>query len=196
MTAIQSRTYTPADLLRMPDASGVELVNGELVEKPVSVLSALVEGTVYAKIRNHCDAHQLGIALTASNGIQCFPNHPTKVRKPDVVFVRRDRFSRENLLEGFLSIPPDLAVEVISSHDEFGEVTEKIEEYLAAGIPLVWVVDPENEIVLIHRKDGTVTKLHKQDELSGEDILPGFRCKVVELFPESTLGPQGNTSRA
>ena len=85
---------------------------------------------------------------------------------------------------------------MISSHDEFGEVTEKIEEYLAAGIPLVWVIDPENEIVLIHRKDGTVTKLHKQDELSGEDILPGFRCKVVELFPESTLGPQGNTSRA
>lgn len=196
MTAIQSRTYTPADLLRMPDASGVELVNGELVKKPVSALSAFVETKLLARLENHCSASGFGVVLSATNGIQCFPDQPSKVRKPDAAVFRKDRFTREHLMEGFVSIPPDLAVEVISSHDEFGEVTEKIEEYLAAGIPLVWVIDPENEIVLIHRKDGTVTKLHKQDELSGEDILPGFRCKVVELFPESTLGPQGNTSRA
>jgi Uma2 family endonuclease len=82
-----------------------------------------------------------------------------------------------------LSIAPDLAVEVVSSRDEFAEVTEKVEEYLAAGIPLVWVIDPENQIVYVHRKDGSVTKLHKNDELFGEDILPGFTCKVAELFP-------------
>jgi Uma2 family endonuclease len=47
------------------------------------------------------------------------------------------------------------------------------------------VIDPENEIVYIHRGDGSVTKLHKKDELSGENILPGFTCKVADLFPDS-----------
>jgi Uma2 family endonuclease len=86
-------------------------------------------------------------------------------------------------MEGFVSIAPDLAAEVLSPNDEAGEINEKIEEYLAAGIPLVWIIDPENEIVFIHRKDGSVTKLHKNDDLSGEDILPGFSCNVAELFP-------------
>jgi Uma2 family endonuclease len=65
------------------------------------------------------------------------------------------------------------------------EITEKVEEYLAAGVSLVWVIDPENEIVYVHRKDGSVTKLHSNDELSGEDIIPGFACKLMDLFPQA-----------
>jgi hypothetical protein len=38
-------------------------------------------------------------------------------------------------------------------------------------------------MVEVHRTDGTVTKLHEQDELTGEDVLPGFRCQLSELFP-------------
>jgi Uma2 family endonuclease len=75
------------------------------------------------------------------------------------------------------------ALLVISHHDEFGEITEKMEEYLAAGVPLVWVIDPENEIAYVHRKDGSVTKFKRDDELSGEDVLNGFRCKLADLFP-------------
>ena len=167
----------------MPDANGIELVDGELVEKPVSVLSAFVEGKMYLKLGNFCEAHKTGIVLTSTNGIQCFPWDARKVRKPDVSFFKRERFTPEHFLEGFLSIAPDLAVEVISSHDEFAEMTEKIEDYLAAGIPLVWIIDPENEIAYIHRIDGSITKLRKNDELDGENIIPGFRCKLAELFP-------------
>ena len=122
--------------------------------------------------------------MSATNGIQCFPDEPRKVRKPDVSFVKRERFSLEHLHEGFLSIAPDLAVEVVSTRDEVGELNEKVEEYLAAGIPLVWVIDPETEIVIIHRGDGSVAKLRKNDELNGENIIPGFTCKVADLFPE------------
>lgn len=186
MSTLQTRTYTPADLLAMPDSSGVELVQGNLVEKPVSVLSALVETKTLVKLGVYCEAHKSGVVLSSTNGIQCFPDEPRKVRKPDISFVKRERFSNEHLSEGFLSIHPDLAIEVVSSHDEVAELHEKIEEYLAAGVPLVWVIDPETEIVIIHRKDGTLTKLHRNDELNGEDIIPGFSCKVAELFPEAT----------
>lgn len=184
MSTVQTRTYTPADLLTMPDSNGVELVRGNLVEKPVSVLSAYVETKTLLKLGAFCEAHKTGVVLSSTNGIQCFPDEPRKVRKPDITFVKCERFSKEHLTEGFLSIHPDLAIEVVSTNDEVADLHEKIEEYLAAGVPLVWVIDPETEIVLIHRKDGSLTKLHKNDELSGEDVVPGFSCKVADLFPE------------
>jgi Uma2 family endonuclease len=184
MSILQTKTYTPADLLAMPDSNNVELVHGNLVEKPVSVLSSIVEIRLSRRLDAHCDAHKVGVVMSSTNGIKCFPDEPRKVRKPDISFVKRERFSLEHLHEGFLSIAPDLAVEVVSSHDEVAELNEKIEEYLAAGIPLVWVIDPENQIIHIHRKDGSVTKLRKTDELVGEDIIPGFTCKLAELFPQ------------
>ena len=185
MSTMQIKKVTPDELLAMPDSSSIELVDGELVEKPVSVLSSLVEARTLSKLVNYCDAHKTAIALSSTNGIRCFPDDPDRVRKPNVSVVRRERFLPKHLVEGFLSIAPDLAVEVVSTHDEVAELHEKIEEYLAAGVSLVWVIDPETKIVIIHRKDGSVTKLHMQDDLSGENVLPGFVCKVAELFPES-----------
>ncbi len=183
MATVASKIYTPADLLKMPDNNNIELVNGELVEKPVSALSALVEANISGYLHAFCVAHKTAVVLSSTNGIQCFTDDPNKIRKPDVSVYTKERFTREHLLEGWVSIPPDLAVEVVSSRDEFAEVTERIEEYLTAGVKLIWVIDPENEIVYIHRQDGSVAKLHRNDELSGEDILPGFTCKVADLFP-------------
>jgi hypothetical protein len=48
---------------------------------------------------------------------------------------------------------------------------------------LVWEVNPEIRLVHVHRKDGTASRLHPTDELTGEDVLPGFRCRVADLFP-------------
>jgi len=184
MSAIQTRLYTPENLLAMPDNNNVELVNGELVEKPVSALSAFVEVKMSRKLDAFCETHSAGIVLSSTNGIQCFPDKPRKVRRPDVSVYKKGRFTREHLLEGFVSIAPDVAVEVVSTNDEFAELTEKVEEYLAAGVPLIWVIDPENEI---HRKDGSVTKVHKSDKLSGEDVLPGFTCRLGDLFPDESI---------
>lgn len=183
MSTVDARTYTPADLLAMPDSSGVELVNGTLVEKPMSALSAFVEVKVSRKLDAFCDTNDAGVVFSSTNGIQCFPDHPHKVRKPDVTYFKRQRFTAEHFAEGFVTIPPDLAVEVVSTHDEAADLNEKVEEYLAAGIPLVWVIDPETRIAFIHRRDGSVTKLHANDTLTGEDILPGFSCRVGDLFP-------------
>lgn len=183
MSVMHTKIHTPADLLAMPDNNNLELVNGELVEKNVSVLSSLVEGIVLTRLSVFCDSHQLGPVFPGTNGIQCFPDDPLKVRKPDAAFVKKERFLAEYLKEGFLSIAPDLAVGVLSPNDLASEVIEKVEEYLAAGITLVWVIDPEAQIVVIHRGDGSVTKLRKNDELAGENIIPDFRCKVAELFP-------------
>ena len=108
-----------------------------------------------------------------------------KVRRPDVIFVKQDRFQSTYWDDGFLMIVPDAVAEVVSPNDQAIEVAEKVEEYLAAGIALVWVIYPEIKTVVIHRADGTLSKLYAGDELTGEGVIPGFRCKVADLFPTS-----------
>jgi Uma2 family endonuclease len=81
-----------------------------------------------------------------------------------------------------MPIPADLVVEVLSPNDHIYDVNKKVELYLACGFRLVWVVDPEVRIVYVHRADGSVTKLHENDEITGEGALPGFRLKVAEFF--------------
>lgn len=187
MSLLQTKPMTPADLLALPDDGRVfELVNGEFVEKNVGVLSGRVEGIVFRRIDDFCEAHQAGQTFTGTTGIRCFPDDPSKVRKPDAFFIRADRFRDSYWQDGFLTIAPDLAAEVISPDDLATEIGEKVEEYLAAGVLLVWVIDPEVKTVVIHRNDGSVTKLHLNDELPGENVLPGFSCKVRDLFPKGT----------
>jgi Uma2 family endonuclease len=82
-----------------------------------------------------------------------------------------------------MPIVPDLAVEVISTNDTVGGVNEKLHEYREAGFPLVWVVDPMSRMVTVHPHLGKPFIRTGDDELTAEDALPGFVCKVNDLFP-------------
>jgi len=183
-TAVEPRTTcTPEDLLAMPDAKDYELVDGELVGRNVSALSSWVGGEIYGRLRDHNRAHDLGTVWPADNGFQCVPDAPRKVRKPDASCIGRGRYTPGQLADGCVRIAPDLAVEVIASNDLAGDIERKVEEYLAAGGPLVWVADPTTRTVRIHRGDGAAARLRQGDELSGEAVIPGFRCAVRDLFP-------------
>ena len=63
------------------------------------------------------------------------------------------------------------------------ELDEKLDDYRRAGVPLVWVINPNSRTVRIYRGDDPVITLHEDDELSGENIIPGFRCPVREILP-------------
>jgi Uma2 family endonuclease len=127
-------------------------------------------------------AHDLGWVWPADTFCR-FSRDPNKVRKPDGLFIRRDRLTADLLAGSFITIPPDLVSEVVSPNDTAYEVDQKVKEYLDAGVRLVWVVNPEIRTVRVHRLDGTIAGLSEHDELSGEDVVPGFRCRVGELFP-------------
>ncbi len=152
----------------------------------MSVLAALVESNVIHSLAGHCKGPDLGWVLGSSAGYRCFSWKPKQVRRPDVSFLARHRLpSPEQWSEGYISIPPDLAVEITSPTDEVYDLEEKVEEYLRAGVRLIWVIHPEIRVIQIFRADGSTARIRSGDELSGEDVVPGFRCPVDALFPSA-----------
>lgn len=179
---------TPEVFLAIPNKDHFELVDGQLVEVNVSLLSSLVGGEILSVLRDYCRPNNFGYVWPADVHLRCFADR-TKLRKPDVTFVARERFAVERLEEGFLDIAPDLVVEVVSPNDLAYEIDKKIREYLDAGVSLVWVVNPDLRWVWVHRHDGTTSGLSESDELNGENVLPGFRYPIAALFPALTEGP-------
>jgi Uma2 family endonuclease len=182
MSTATKTHYTPQDLLELPDAVSWELVDGQLVERTMSELSSYIGGRLVHFLMAYCEPAGLGWVFPADAGYQCFPDAPNKVRKPDASFIRRERLPEGPHARGFTRIAPDLAVEVLSPHEYATDVETKLQEYLDAGVQLVWKVNPEARLVTVLRVDGTGNRLREDDELSGENIIPGFRMKVGDLF--------------
>ncbi|MCA1686646.1 MAG: Uma2 family endonuclease [Planctomycetia bacterium] len=190
MNAVAAETsYSPDDLLAMPDEKDHELVDGRLVERNASALSSWVSAEILFQIRFYLKDNPVGLFFGSDNGYQCFPDQPGKVPRADVSFIQQDRLPENWQEVGYLRTPADLMVEVVSPNDLAYEVEEKILEDLNAGVPLVWVVNPEIRVVRVHRADFTSASLTGGDELSGEGVLPGFRCRVAALFPPAAVAP-------
>jgi Uma2 family endonuclease len=188
ITVATEKRYTPEDLLTMPDGKLYELVDGRLVERKTSVWSSYVAGVIFHLLHSFCCEHRRGWVFPEGTSFRCFPALPGRVRKPDVAFIRLQRLSLEQATtEGHCPIAPDLAVEVVSPNDTTYETDEKVREFLDAGVPLVWVVNPEQRTVEIHRATGTGTILRENDEIGGEDVIPGFRSRVGDF----SLPPAG-----
>ena len=100
---------------------------------------------------------------------------------PDAAFVRRERLPRP-LRAGFLDVVPDLAIEINSPFDRRNEIQRKIEIYLRAGVTLVWEIEPGARGVTVHRPGQPAVVIPESGELDGEDVVPGFRLAVAELF--------------
>lgn len=184
-TIVERRTFTADDLLTMPEGKHFELVYGELVEKDVGWESKWVGTKLIWFLFDYTRLHG-GWVNGSSAGYRCFeesiPDDPDRVRKPDVSFIAPGRMSPDEIPAGHCELVPDLAVEVNSPNDRRAKIQSKVNEYLQAGVRLVWVIDPPTESVVVYRLDGTMSKLGMTDELDGEDVAPGFRCPVRELF--------------
>ncbi|HSI37022.1 MAG: Uma2 family endonuclease [Phycisphaerae bacterium] len=175
---------TPEELLAMPDAVDFELVDGQLVERQMGFESSEIAARIIGILIAFLRGKHLGRIAGADGSYQCFPTAPKKVRKPDVSLIRTGRLPNEKSPEGHCPIAPDLAVEVISPNDLAEEVEEKVNEYLAVGVPLIWVVSPASKTVRAHRpgSPSAATVYTATDTITGEDVIPGFTCRVGEFF--------------
>jgi Uma2 family endonuclease len=173
---------TAEELFELPD-DGMrhELVEGELhTMTPAGESHGWVALGIGAKIFDHVERAGLGRAYAAETGF-LLHRDPDTVRAPDVAFVARERLPGEPA-RGFAELAPDLVVEVVSPSDRASDVASKATTWLDAGVRLVWVVDPQARLAAVHRPGGTVTVLREDGVLDGEDVLPGFRLPLSELF--------------
>jgi Uma2 family endonuclease len=178
------------ELSRLQQEAGIEFVNGQILEKPVSKESSRVAAQIIFLLQSHVRIAGRAEIYDCSLGYQCFPEEPARFRKPDVSAILVERLKPLESDPGLMPIPADLVVEVISPGDKADEVAEKVEEYLANGFKLVWVVHPNTRTVVIHRDDGSIAKLHEKDQITGESVLPDFNCNVAEFFTH----PQPSTT--
>ncbi len=183
---------TAEELLEMPNSIDYELVDGILVERQMGAESNAIAVELAFLIGSYFKQHgRQGHVFMGETGFRIFPGRPNHIRKPDLAFVKFGRFPDDRQRpKGHVDLIPDLAVESISPGDLASEVNEKIDEYVEAGIPLIWFFDPDSKTVQIFRKDGSTQRLTETDEISGEDILPNFRCRVADIFaPPEPSGP-------
>jgi Uma2 family endonuclease len=148
--------------------------NGELIVMPPAAPdSGHRNAGITAQLWNWNQQSGLGIDFDSSTGFR-LPN--TAIRGPDVSWMTKERWDALPQVERerFAHICPDFVVELRSKTDDMSKLREKMEEYLAQGIRLGWLIDPKSGTVEIYRPGRLVEKLDKPATLSGEDVLPGF----------------------
>ena len=173
---------TADELFALPDANNYELINGSLMEHEMGFESSQIALHLSVLMFLFNQAQRLGWVQGSECGFQLpLPGGHT-VRKPDISFISFQRLPAGDISRGYPAVAPDLAVEVISPDDLAYEVESKINEYLRAGVRLIWIINPAGRSVHIYRQDGTFTRMLETEELDGEEVLPGFRCSITRLF--------------
>jgi Uma2 family endonuclease len=190
--AIQEKIRTAEDLWELshrPEYADMrlELSEGRLiVMSPASWIHGDHALWMGWKVAGFVNEHSLGKATAAETGYILFkspdPQGKDIVRALDVGFVAADRVPDELPDEGYVPFAPDLAIEVVSPNDKPDEIDQKVGEYLKYGTRLVWVLYSKTREVKVHAPGREAKTLRGNDILDGEDVLPGFKLIIREIF--------------
>jgi Uma2 family endonuclease len=178
------KLMTAEELIRLSTGMGkrYELVHGELkTMSPAGFKHGRIAMKIGARLQTHASSRGLGSVAAAETGYR-LRNNPDTVRAPDVSFVSKARLDKIGEVTAFFPGAPDLAVEVVSPDDTATEVKIKVSEYFEAGGKLVWIIYPDTREVVVFRSARESTVLSSQDTLDGGEVIPGFTCRVAELF--------------
>lgn len=182
-------TVTERPIEQAPLESLYEVVDGIRVEKPPMAADAVWIASVLVRVLGgFAHANRLGRCV-AEMLFELGEGRPR--RRPDVSFVSYARWPRERKVtsDEAWGVVPDLAVEVVSPTNSAREVQRRVREYFEAGVRRVWVVYPDERLVYVFRSARENRMLGDGDELDGEDVLPGFRMPVGELFEDVAPAP-------
>ena len=159
-----------------------ELVRGVLVEVPMTGYEhGEIETNIIHLLVQHTRPRGLG-QITPGDVMFRLEQNPDTLRQPDVAFVRTDRLPPREQRRSYSPVVPDLAVEIRSPSNTVRELAEKVADYLRAGVRLVWVVDLDTQTVTVHTPGAVPLTLSVDDEITGGEVLPEFRCPVAAFF--------------
>jgi Uma2 family endonuclease len=182
----------PAPPLAVGDEVTVRLLEVENVDPPTErTLGSPPASETHQGIRNRL-AHFLGVweahqpepwgrVLSSETGVK-FRRGANGEASADVVYVPAGVTAGQPDGATRIDGVPVLAVEILAPHETIGEIDEKIDNCLDAGVPLVWVINPHWRTVKIYGQDAEPEMVNARQELSGEPQLPGFRVPVARLF--------------
>ncbi len=182
MSTVSQQLMTVEEFRALPANSMQRaLVRGELVETmPPGGQHGLLALRLGARLQQWADTGNYGIVTVESGFV--LGRNPDTVRGPDISFVAAARIPPGGVPEAFWEQAPDLAVEIVSPSETAAEVRDKVRDFLAAGTALIWVVYPRSREVFVHRSLDRIEVLSGEDVLEDAQVLPGFRCSIVELF--------------
>jgi Uma2 family endonuclease len=180
-TLTRKRTWTDEELESLPeDGSKYELVDGELIMSPVPANHGTICVRLIILIGSFVQRRKLGEVYDSSTGFRL--SHEVLL-SPDVSFVSKSRLKLIlRAPDRFLCGAPDLAVEVLSPSDRMQELHRKLDLYFQHGTRLVWIVNWKIEQIHIYRPDNIEALTQPAEVLSGADVLPGFKCRLSQIF--------------
>lgn len=183
-TVTETKLLTAEEFARLPnppDGSKQELVKGEVVTMPPPRFEhGECQLAIGSLLRAFVKANRLG-RVTVESGLVT-EHKPDTVRGPDVAFWSAERLPFDQKPEVYPEVAADLCVEVLSPSDREHRINTKVREYFDGGVRMVWLVDPEDHTITVYRQPGEGRVLWETATLTGEDVLPGFSCRVSEFF--------------
>ena len=177
-------TATVQDVIAIEGQEGrlCELIDGVLLEKCMGYGESALTGLLLALLHLYNGPRNLGIVTGPDGMIELMPD---LVRIPDIALVRWERLpSRRRPSSPVPQLVPNLAVEVLSRSNTLGEMAAKRHDYFAAGVELVWEIDPDARTVTVYSSLTDLLKLSAAETLDGGTVLPGFSIPLAQLFAE------------
>ena len=176
-----TQLMTAEELIKLPRGGfRYELVKGELLTmSPAGEEHGAIAAKLAAELYAHVKANKLGVVYAAETGFKLESN-PDTVLAPNVSFISRERVGQ--ISKKYREGAPDLAVEVISPGESRNKVEKKVGKWLQLGARVVWIVNPQTVTVTVYCADGGIKVLSAPDELPGDNVVPGFRIPVNEIF--------------
>ena len=169
---------TEDELMRLPkDGRKWELVDGRLTEVPTEwehdLLGVNFIGLLlpFTRGRGFMSSGQAGFRMDGGN-----------VRAPDVSYTRKERIPGGKPPRSFGVVAPDLCIEIISSSEKQADMIRKVRDYFASGAEQVWHVFPEAQQVRVFTTPTEAQTFSADDILDAGNILPGFSCRVSDIF--------------
>jgi Uma2 family endonuclease len=157
-----------------------ELVDGVLVEKPMSTWESILTVEIIANLQTFVKARKLGKVLGPDGLVRLFPG---LVRAADVGFVSRERLKgHKPFKEAIARLVPDLAIEILSPSNTSAEMKRKLKEYFSAGVRLVWIINPRKQTAEVYTDPTHRQRIGKNQVLDGSDVLPGYQLSLRDVF--------------
>lgn len=177
---------TDEELMQMssqnPELRFERNADGTLVTMPpTGGISGNREAKAGAYLLTWVETQGLGEVFGPSTG---FKLANSAVRAPDTAFVAKGRLPEgwDEREDEFLNLAPDFVIEIRSKTDSLKTLKAKMQEYIANGVRLGWLIDRKNRQALVYRADGTITQYPDTTTLSGEDVVPGFTLALKRLL--------------